>query len=352
MGDYLKALKPPHRGGVNAYAEFAVKELPDSVNAGGIRPGCSNLLAKYMPGDYVVHVTGHELKGMGALYEYVDADRALALIGALVLAGWPPLPFGHHGDGPVPPSLETLCDSGAVEMCVLDSIIDILFHLDSASPPMLLVDGALRPMVHASFASMIMYHDARIAAGEARMVTNAMHEAFRQASGPGVAVTTFSEWGAIIRHDFDTRNIHLNLGAAKVDSGTTQIVRALGRTLTEVKGELCQVKGELSAIRKGMAEGMRVSEMPHTSPPRASPAPPSTPNAAGSPSVLDVQPSPQPAAEAAAGSSAFGSLMPVVGATPAIAPVAWAGTSAGDYYRNVKARGWCDRCGPWEAGQV
>lgn len=329
LGDFLKALRPPQRGGANAYAEFAVKELPDSVNAGGIRPGCSNMLTKYMPGEYVVHVTGHELKGMGALYEYVDADRSLALIGALVLAGWPPLPYGHHGDGPVPPSLEALCDAGAVDMCALDSMIDILFHLDSASPPMLLVDGALRPMVHASFASLIMYHDVRVAAGEARQVTTAMYESFTNAKMAGVPALTFSEWGSIIRHNFDTRNLHLTVGA-KVDSGTAQIVRALGHTLTEVKGEL-------AAIRKMVAEGARTSEA----------APPSTPKsvgcsalvAAGSPSILDVQPSPQPAAVAAAGSSAFGSLVPMVGAAPAIAPVSWAGTSAGDYYRNVKARG-------------
>ena len=32
------------------------------VNAGGIRPGVSNFLTKYMPGELVVHVTGHDLK--------------------------------------------------------------------------------------------------------------------------------------------------------------------------------------------------------------------------------------------------------------------------------------------------
>ena len=325
LGDYLKALKPAKRGGAAAYAEFAVKELPDSVNAGGIRPGCSNLLSKYMPAEFVSHVTGHVLVGVGALFEYIDADRALTLIGALVLAGWPPLPFGHHGDGPVPPSLEALCDAGCVEMDALDGMIDALFHLDSASPPMLLIEGTLRPMVHAAFASMVMYHDARVAAGEMREVTVAMHEAFK-GRATGVAITMFSEWGTIIRTRFDTDNLHLSMGGKAVDSGSAAIVRALGRSLSEVKGEL-------ATIRKILVEGERGASMP---------APPSTPGrrTAASPNPLDaVEPSPPPAAVAAAGSSAFGGLMPQVGAAPIPAVVSWAGTAAADYYRNAKARG-------------
>jgi hypothetical protein len=324
LGDYLKALKPTTRGGAAAYAEYTVKELPDSVNAGGIRPGCSNMLSKYMPAEFVAHVTGHVLVGVGALFEYVDADRALALIGALVLAGWPPLPFGHHGEGPVPPWLEALCDAGCIEMDALDAMIDVLFHIDSASPPMLFIDGALRPMVHAAFASMIMYHDARVAAGEMREVTVAMHEAFKGCT-TGVAITTFSEWGTIIRTRFDTDNLHLSMGGKAVDSGTSAIVRALGRSLSEVKGEL-------ATIRKILVEGGRGA---------STPAPPSTPNrAAVSPNPLDaVMPSPPPAAVAAAGSSDYVGLMPQVGAAPMPAVVSWAGTSAAEYYRNAKARG-------------
>ena len=59
------------------HAEFAVKELPDSNSAGSIRLGCSNLLSKYMPAEFVSHVTGHILVGVGALFEYVDASFLL-----------------------------------------------------------------------------------------------------------------------------------------------------------------------------------------------------------------------------------------------------------------------------------
>lgn len=68
------------------------------------------MLHKYMPGELIAHVTGHDLKGTSALYEYIDASRALAIPGALVLAGWPALPWGHHGAGPKPPSLDALLD--------------------------------------------------------------------------------------------------------------------------------------------------------------------------------------------------------------------------------------------------
>lgn len=43
------------------------------------------MLNKYMPGELVVHVTGHDLKGTSALYEYVDASRALAMPGGAPL---------------------------------------------------------------------------------------------------------------------------------------------------------------------------------------------------------------------------------------------------------------------------
>ena len=346
LGDYLKALKPQHRGGAASYAEFAVKELFDSVNAGGIRPGVSNLLCKFMPAEFVVHVTAHQLVGIGALFEYVDADRALALIGALVLAGWPPVPYGHHADGPKPPSLEALVNVGAVAMDVLDAIIDDLFHLDSASPPMLQMDGALRPMLNAAFASMVMYHDDRIAAGEAGVVTTRMHEAFKGKGASGLAVTNYSEWGSIIRNQFESDNVHLRMGATAVDSGTATVVKALGRTLTEVKGELAALRmhmAQLSMVQGAPAQGASqeeqgasqeqgVSERDGSSTPVLNSSPIRNPFDA-------VAPSPVHAAISAAGSSAFAGMMPQTGVTPSPAPIAWAGTSAAEYYRGVKAMG-------------
>ena len=102
------------------------------------------------------HTTGHELKNASALYEYVDASLALCMPGAIVLAGWPPLPWGQLGHGPEPPSIFALEEIG-VSREKLEYTIDILFNLDSASPPMLMKGGSLRPAVYAAFASIVMY---------------------------------------------------------------------------------------------------------------------------------------------------------------------------------------------------
>ena len=257
LGDWLKALRPLSKGGAAGYAGkgYSVPSLPDNVNAGGIRPGVSNMLSKYMPGELVSHMTGHTFRGVSALYEYVDADRALALVGALVAAGWPALPWGQHGDGPSPPSLDALRDT-AEDVDLLEqpppdaadgerSLIDLIFNLDDASPPMLLVDGALRPMVHIAIASMIMYHDARMAAGEMRPVCLKLIEVLGRS---GVTADKLSEWGDTIRAKFDTANAHLLMGrSATGDGGVAQVVRALGRSLSEMKSELGALRRDLVA---------------------------------------------------------------------------------------------------------
>ena len=60
LGDWLKALRPSSKGGAAGYAGkgYSVPSLPENVNAGGIRPGVSNMLSKYMPGELVSHMTG------------------------------------------------------------------------------------------------------------------------------------------------------------------------------------------------------------------------------------------------------------------------------------------------------
>jgi hypothetical protein len=72
LGDWLKALRLPNRGGATLYAEVAKEIKPplhDNINAGGIRPGCSNFLSKFMPAEFVAHVTGHDYKGTSARWQ-------------------------------------------------------------------------------------------------------------------------------------------------------------------------------------------------------------------------------------------------------------------------------------------
>ena len=84
-----------------------------------------------------------------------------------MLAGWPAFPWGQLGTGPVPPTLDVLKDL-SVDRAKVEALVDTLFHLDSASPPMLRQGQRLRIIVHTSLASMIMYMSEREEAGEAK----------------------------------------------------------------------------------------------------------------------------------------------------------------------------------------
>lgn len=82
LGSFVKGLYPAQQGGAKKFEKVAVWSLPkQGATAGGIRPGVCNTLARYMPGELIVQITGHELKNSSAVYEYIDAQRALAIPG-------------------------------------------------------------------------------------------------------------------------------------------------------------------------------------------------------------------------------------------------------------------------------
>ena len=127
--------------------------------------------------------------------------------GAIVRAGWPALPWGHHGVGPAPPSLEALRDRG-VDMSKLELMMDSFLRLDSASPPMLMAGGSLRPMVWAAFASELMYYGEHLATCESRADHVAMHDGITLHDDAGSdASSTLRGWGDAIRTRFDADNL-------------------------------------------------------------------------------------------------------------------------------------------------
>jgi len=77
--------------------------------------------------------------------------------GAVVLAGFPALPWGQLGKGPVPACLDALLETG-VPTKVLESMMDFLFNMseEEYTPTMLMHGGRLRPAVEWSFATLIM----------------------------------------------------------------------------------------------------------------------------------------------------------------------------------------------------
>ncbi|XRB16590.1 hypothetical protein RI054_13g64340 [Pseudoscourfieldia marina] len=117
-------------------------ELPEDVSAGGLRPGVVNYALMHVDPMFLCHTTGHDGKGFSNLFEYMDASVAMAIPGAVVLAGWPALPRAL-GKAPVPADLFCLVTQGNRER--MELFVDALFNMHSAAPPMLLQNGDLRP---------------------------------------------------------------------------------------------------------------------------------------------------------------------------------------------------------------
>lgn len=182
-----------------------------STVTGGIRSGACNELVACMPVELVLQVNGHDYRGTSALWEYVDSSRALTVPGATILAGWPRQPWGQIGKGPVPPCINVLQDpEWSVDILSLEDMMDDLFRLDSATPPQLAQSGQLRPMVHAAFASMVMYFHERTVANEMHDVRVAMMDAVKKAKlSNGDAKATLHRWGSAIRNKFVVDNMHL-----------------------------------------------------------------------------------------------------------------------------------------------
>ena len=240
LSSYIKALQPTGRpGAVQKYAHVAVSSLPPQPTAAGFRPGAADTLAVSVPAEIAVHTTGHDLKGMSALWNYLESRIALCIAGAIALSGWRPLPYGQLGEGPVHPSLQPILDGGET-LERLERMIDLLFSLHDASPPMLLKDGALRTMMHATFATMIMYYEERFRAQEMHVVLAQMREAYWQVAGPRAdANGIFTQWGALIKSKFDIDNLHLT--GRKAHDGDVQIIQSLRQLATVVSSQHAQL---------------------------------------------------------------------------------------------------------------
>ena len=228
IGGFIKALLPPERGGRKEYEDVSVHELPDGANASCLRPGAAMSMAEAAPAEMVASVTGHVLNHRSALYEYLEVYLTLLIPGALVLAGWKPLPWGQLGRGSVPASLEPLGALGLV-LTDLEPWIDTLFSLDSASPPQLRLGGNMRPAVHAAVASLLMYYEERRKKGlmekaQCQLLTSWSQGPGRRAAadfaqGGGVGGQSMSPHeqlcsvGRLIKTQFVASNAHLLIRA-------------------------------------------------------------------------------------------------------------------------------------------
>jgi hypothetical protein len=213
----MKAMQAPGLpGSLQKFQDYAIThdkygvELPPAPTAKGMRHGACETICIGVPAELAIHVTGHDLTSVGALFNYLNARVALCIPGALLLAGWPGLPYGQTGNGSKFPSLETLVKAG-VSMKRLEAMIDELFGFHDFSPPMLLSDGQLRPLMHVTLATMVMYYETRFKSKESEHVLARMRDAYdAKMSTPGSpAHLVLIEWGDALKIQFKIDNAHL-----------------------------------------------------------------------------------------------------------------------------------------------
>ena len=185
-------------------------ELPPAPTAKGMRHGAADTICIGVPAELAVHNTGHDFTSLTALFEYLNSRIPLCVPGALLLFGWPGIPYGQTGDGSKFPTLQTLVNGG-ISMVRLEAYIDALFAFHDATPPMLLTDGPLRPLMHATLATMVMHYEIRFKNHESEWVLHRMRETYDEVmSTPGYdAHRTLIEWGDALKRQFEIQNAHL-----------------------------------------------------------------------------------------------------------------------------------------------
>lgn len=200
------------------------------ASAGGIRPGVANILAKHMPAEFIVVVTGHDMRHVSALYEYIDCNIAQLMPGARVLAGWTPPPWGQlGGDGPKHAQLDYLEQLHGVNKEALDQMIDVMFHIHDHSPPQMQSEkwqpgdtfsvsektvliskrARIRDVMRASFASLIMHYNARIDQGKMRSVSLRLQSVVSHHYPTSDPCATLRKWSETLRTRFMIDNNHL-----------------------------------------------------------------------------------------------------------------------------------------------
>ncbi|KAK3272407.1 hypothetical protein CYMTET_19297 [Cymbomonas tetramitiformis] len=153
----------------------------------------------------------------------------MCMPGAIVLAGWPALPWGQLGLGPVPPSLAALGSAMELDVQQLEDVIDVVYRLDDlTSPPEYLRTGKLRPAIHVAFASQLMYFEERTRVNEMPKVQANILRSMRESQLPGaknITEAVIYEWGRAIQAQFKIDNLHLTARTMHADHVQYQVTK-------------------------------------------------------------------------------------------------------------------------------
>ena len=160
LGGYVSDLLPRALGGAAGYQHVVDKEgrqLPSDASAAGFRAGAVNTLASRCCLESAVHFTGHDMSSTSAFFDYVDSSLSACMPGAIIIAGYPVLPWGQNSVGPRPASLGAF--TGSTDAGALNRMLDKVLRLDSGAMPMFMSKsaecperGKLRPVAEHAFA--------------------------------------------------------------------------------------------------------------------------------------------------------------------------------------------------------
>ena len=238
--------------------------------------------------------------------------------GAIVLAGFPPLPYGHLGLGPVAPTLSVLVAEHASSE-ELEGFTDALFNLTNKSMPRLCRGGELRPLLHATLASMVMYYEERFVAKEMHTVLAWMQDACTSILGitQADAHTKLITWGRVIKEQFDMDNIRLTGREEheKVEQLIT-VTQKLGVVINSVRSQLSESVSRQIRIEDkldyliSLSRGQPASEPPPPAPAASSSAAASsTPPSSTPPPPVTSKPPPPLVASSSEPSSSAASML-------------------------------------------
>jgi hypothetical protein len=191
------------------------------------------------------------------------------------VTGWQPaINHGIFRESPVTPDLSSVRGSSdaskaadkemyAQNAAMLDTLMDTTFQLNANTTPLLMVGGRLRPLTEATYATELMAFEATCNShGLRHPIIKHMIDCATSNRLPinGVqttqqAVTMYSQWGRLIKTDFDTNNIP-SLDQASSMFEVLGTMRTLAATLNSM-----QITAETREAAHKVKEGKLLAEV-------------------------------------------------------------------------------------------
>ena len=265
---WLKMFAP---GSTNkAYQTSIIPTLPPDITAGSLRVGSANLMALYMPAELVANMTGHELTGQSALYEYLNVGVSQHVPGACALSGNQTPPWGQLGPAPVPPLLDALLDSGTLTAAECDLLADGLFNLTQGvcSPDLLSakaatltspaqLEGSSRGLIRSLLATQFKWYSERQAAGEFLRGAAALRGVVQGLKKGGNAHELIIGWGAAINNKQTLDNAHMIGRSGELVS--VQIVSAINAAAVVASSDIARLGALVATL--GLAQAQQRTEI-------------------------------------------------------------------------------------------